>query len=46
METVSHMRIAKNQQLVSDHEHEYLYLAAEQLAKMLSGLRTSLARDI
>lgn len=42
METISHIRIAKNRHFLSDPDHQDLYQAAEQLAKMLSGLKSSL----
>jgi four helix bundle protein len=42
METVSHLRIAKDQGFLSDNDHKRLYETSERLAKMLSGLRASL----
>lgn len=42
MEIVSHIRIAKNRKFLSDADHQILYQTAEKLAKMLSGLKSSL----
>lgn len=44
MESVSHLTIAKRQQLISENDFDDLYNKAEQLSRMLSGLRASLAR--
>ena len=43
METVSDFRIAKNRRFMSDIDHQDLYQSAENLARMLSGLKSSLA---
>ena len=43
METVSQIRIAKNRSFLMDADHQNLYEAAEKLAKMLSGLKSSLS---
>lgn len=45
METISHLRIAKDQGFVSDTDYHELYRTAERLGKMLSGLRASLVND-
>lgn len=42
METVSHLRIAKDQRFLPESDHQTLYKSAEELAKMLSGLRSCL----
>ncbi|SFH86032.1 four helix bundle protein [Planctomicrobium piriforme] len=43
MEVVSHLTIAKRQGFVSDPAFDELYRMSQRLAKVLSGLRTSLA---
>ncbi|MBI1344831.1 four helix bundle protein [bacterium] len=45
METISHLRIAKDQAFIQESDYLRLYAMAEQLAKMLSGLRNHLKRD-
>jgi four helix bundle protein len=45
METVSHLRIAKTLTFLNDQEFEDLYLQAEEIARMLSGLRHSLLQS-
>jgi four helix bundle protein len=42
METVSHIRIANSRRFLTDPDHQDLYQSAEELAKMLSGLKSSL----
>lgn len=42
METVSHLAIARRQGMVSGDAHQPLYAHAEKLARMLSGLRSTL----
>lgn len=42
MEVVSHLAIAKSQSLINEENYSDLYQKAEQLARMLSGLRKSL----
>jgi four helix bundle protein len=42
MEVVTQARIAQRQHFLQDSDHEALVRHAEQLARMLSGLRTSL----
>lgn len=42
METVSHLRIAKDQQWLAEEDDERLYETAERLGRMLSKLRSSI----
>jgi four helix bundle protein len=42
MEVVSQLRISLRQSFIDEKNHNNLYRAAEELARMLSGLRTSL----
>ncbi len=42
LETVSQIKVAQKQEFVNKEAYEKLYDEAEQLAKMLSGLRRSL----
>ncbi|QDT36430.1 four helix bundle protein [Stratiformator vulcanicus] len=42
METVSHLAIAVGENYLAEHDHARLYRQAEELARMLSGLRSSL----
>lgn len=42
METISHIRIAKEQSFLVESEYLELYATAEKLARMLSGLQSSL----
>ena len=42
-EVVSHATIARQQGFLGAAEHESVYMAAEELARMLSGLRRSLS---
>lgn len=42
METVSHLTIARRRDFVTDDSFQRLYLHAEKLARMLSGLRHTL----
>lgn len=42
MEVVSHLTIAKQQRLMNDEYYSELYQQSEQLARMLSGLRSRL----
>jgi len=44
MEVVSQLRISLRQSLIDEAKHNSLYRAAEELARMLSGLRSSLIR--
>ncbi len=44
MESVSHLVIARQQRLIDEECHNALYASAEQLARMLSGLRNSQLR--
>ena len=44
METVSHLEIARRQNLIPVDKHRLLYEQSERLGKMLSGLRRSLNR--
>jgi len=46
MESVSQARIAKDQGFLSTESYEDIYQLAEQLARMLSGLRRSLTKDV
>jgi four helix bundle protein len=45
MEVVSHAQIAKLQGFITTETHESLYLKSDELARMLSGLRSSLQRQ-
>lgn len=45
METVSHLVIAQRRHLIDDEAFRALYQRADQLARILSGLRNSLTRD-
>jgi four helix bundle protein len=45
MESVSQARIAKDQGFLSTESYQDIYQLAEQLARMLSGLRRSLTKD-
>ena len=42
METVSQTKIALEQEMISENDYSAIYSAAEEIARMLSGLRTSL----
>lgn len=42
MEVVSQSRIAQRQRMMSDQHHQDLYDSAEELSRMLSGLRAKL----
>ncbi|WP_310821056.1 four helix bundle protein [Stratiformator vulcanicus] len=42
MESISHLTIASRQQFLSQNKYDSLYRQAEELAKMLSGLKGSL----
>jgi four helix bundle protein len=44
METISQLHLAHRQSLVSEAQQTSLYAAAEELARMLSGLRSRLKR--
>jgi four helix bundle protein len=44
METVLHLRIAKELGFMSNQDFDDLYLQADEIARMLSGLRQSLIR--
>jgi four helix bundle protein len=44
MEVVSQTQVAFRQSFLKDDDRSALYVAAEELARMLSGLRTSLLR--
>jgi four helix bundle protein len=41
-ETVSHLRIAREQNIISQQDYAKLYAAAEELSKMLSAFRNTL----
>lgn len=45
IETISHMHISKRQQFLTDLDFEELYTRAEELTKMLSGLRANLLKS-
>jgi four helix bundle protein len=45
MEVISQSQIAENQTFLQPESHTELYRRAEELARMLSGLRPSLLRD-
>lgn len=42
MEFVSQSRIAQRQRMMSDQNHQELYVLAEEVSRMLSGLRAKL----
>src|SRR5690606_33327497 len=44
METVSHLVIAQRRQLIDEESFRGLYQSADQLARILSGVRNSLTR--
>jgi four helix bundle protein len=44
MEVVSQLRFAMHQSFLSREEHDELYQGAEELARMLSGMRSALQR--
>jgi four helix bundle protein len=44
MEVISQLTIAKRQKFVNEEKYVEVYRASEELAKMLSGLRTTLLR--
>ncbi|MEX0703942.1 MAG: four helix bundle protein [Planctomycetales bacterium] len=44
METVSHLAIARRQEMISDADHRALYEETERIVRMLSGLRNSLCK--
>lgn len=44
METVSQLSISHRQGLITSTEYDSLYQSAQRIARMLSGLRTSLER--
>ena len=46
METISQAQIAKIQHFIQDDSFNELYQRADQLARMLSGLRSTLLKDI
>jgi four helix bundle protein len=43
MEVVSQIEVARRQRILSSEDHRELYEAADRLARMLSGLRSSLS---
>jgi four helix bundle protein len=45
METVSHLVIARRRHLLDEATYQDLYASADQLARILSGLRNSLTRE-
>ena len=45
METISQAQIAKIQNFIQDGNFDELYQRADQLARMLSGLRSTLLKD-
>jgi hypothetical protein len=45
METISQAQIAKIQNFIQDGNFDELYQSADQLAPMLSGLRSTLLKD-
>ncbi|OYW18229.1 MAG: four helix bundle protein, partial [Planctomycetales bacterium 12-60-4] len=46
MESVSHLRIARNQNFLTENDYVCLYEEAVEIARMLSGLRISLEKKI
>jgi four helix bundle protein len=45
MEVVSQPTLAKRQRFITQNDHQTVYNEAEELARMLSGLRSTLLRD-
>jgi four helix bundle protein len=45
LETVSELKVAQNQQFLGSSVHDSVYNEAEQVGKMLSGLRRKLRKD-
>lgn len=45
VETVSHMHVAKQRRFLSEEDFESLYSAADRIARVLSGLRSSVERS-